>query len=101
MNRAYLDLPNGYIASINKGIEYVRRLRGRMTSGTGTREEAIARLKDEIKTADAVVIGAGAGLSTAAGFSYAGERFEKWFFDFSRTYGIRDMYSGGFYDYPT
>lgn len=101
MNRAYLDLPNGYIASINKGIEYVRRLRGRMTSGAGTREEAIARLKDEIKTADAVVIGAGAGLSTAAGFSYAGERFEKWFFDFSRTYGIRDMYSGGFYDYPT
>ena len=101
MNRDYTELPNGYIETINKGIGYVRRLRGGMTSGAGSREEAIARLKEEIGTADAVVLGAGAGLSTAAGFSYAGERFEKWFPDFSRTYGIRDMYSGGFYPYPT
>lgn len=97
----YADLPNGYLETINKGIEYVRRLRGSMTSGIGSRGEAAARLKNEIETADAIVIGAGAGLSTAAGFRYDGERFEKWFSDFSRAYGVRDMYSGGFYPYPS
>ena len=97
----YADLPNGYLETINKGIEYVRRLRGSMTSGIGSRGEAAARLKNEIGTADAIVIGAGAGLSTAAGFRYDGERFDKWFSDFSRAYGIRDMYSGGFYPYPS
>ncbi len=101
MNRDRPELPNGYLETIDRGIAYVRRLRGRMTAGAGSREESIARLKEEIRTADAIVIGAGAGLSTAAGFSYAGERFEKWFSDFSRTYGIRDMYSGGFYAYPS
>ena len=39
----------------------------------------IDRLKNEIETADAIVIGAGSGLSTAAGFTYSGERFEKYF----------------------
>ena len=53
-----------------------------MSYGTGTREERIARLKKEIETADAVVIGAGAGLSTSAGFTYSGERFQKYFSDF-------------------
>ncbi len=57
----------------------------------------IDRLKKEIKEADAIVIGAGAGMSTAAGFTYSGERFEKYFFDFSRQYGLDEMYSGGFY----
>ena len=47
--------------------------------------------------ADAVVIGAGAGLSTSAGLAYDGARFQKYFGDFSRAYGIQDMYSGGFY----
>jgi len=49
--------------------------------------------------ADALVIGAGAGLSTSAGFVYNGERFEKYFFDFGKKYGYKDMYSGGFYPY--
>ena len=49
----------------------------------------------------AVVIGAGAGLSTSAGFVYTGERFEKYFADFREKYGICDMYSGGFYPYET
>ena len=53
-------------------------------------------LKEELETADAIVIGAGAGLSTAAGFTYSGERFEKYFSDFIQKYGFRDMYSGGF-----
>lgn len=57
----------------------------------------IDRLKNEIETADAIIIGAGAGLSTAAGFTYSGERFEKYFSDFIEKYQFRDMYSGGFY----
>lgn len=61
----------------------------------------IIRLKDALKTADAVVIGAGAGLSTAAGFTYTGERFEKYFSDFIKKYGFKDMYSGGFYPFET
>ena len=61
----------------------------------------IEKLKEKIRTADAVVIGAGAGLSTAAGFTYDGERFEKYFSDFRKKYGFEDMYSGGFYPYKT
>ncbi|MBP3798711.1 MAG: Sir2 silent information regulator family NAD-dependent deacetylase [Ruminococcus sp.] len=61
----------------------------------------IERLKKEIETADAVVIGAGAGLSTAAGFTYSGERLQKYFGDFVEKYGFRDMYSGGFYAFST
>ena len=61
----------------------------------------IEKLKEKIRTADAVVIGAGAGLSTAAGFTYDGERFEKYFSDFRKKYGFEDMYSGGFYPYQT
>mgnify|MGYP004465425057 FL=1 len=63
--------------------------------------DKISRLADELRSADAVVIGAGAGLSTAAGFTYSGERFSKNFFDFIEKYGFRDMYSGGFYPFPT
>ena len=47
------------------------------------------------------MIGAGAGLSSSAGFDYSGERFEKYFSDFKEKYGITDMYSGGFYDFDT
>lgn len=61
----------------------------------------IERLRTALREADAVVIGAGSGLSTAAGFSYAGERFEQYFSDFAERYGFRDMYSGGFYPFPT
>ena len=61
----------------------------------------IDRLKNEIETADAIVIGAGAGLSTAAGFTYSGERFEKYFSDFIEKYQFRDMYSGGFYPFES
>ena len=55
----------------------------------------------KIQEADAIVIGAGAGLSTAAGYEYAGERFNRYFSDFEEKYGIHDMYSGGFYPYDT
>ena len=60
-----------------------------------------AALADAIEKADAVLVGAGAGLSTAAGLTYSGERFESLFGDFIAKYGIRDMYSGGFYPFPT
>ncbi len=60
----------------------------------------LERLKNEIETAEAIVIGAGAGLSTAAGFTYSGERFYKFFSDFAERFGITDMYSGGFYPFP-
>ncbi len=59
------------------------------------------RLRAALASAEAVVIGAGAGLSAAAGFTYSGERFEKYFSDFGEKYGFRDMYAGGFYPYKT
>ena len=61
----------------------------------------IDRLKKEIQTADAIIIGAGAGLSTAAGFTYSGERMQEYFGDFVEKYGFQDMYSGGFYPFET
>ena len=63
--------------------------------------EPLERLQAALRDCDAVVIGAGSGLSTAAGFTYNGERFEKYFSDFASKYGIKDMYSGGFYPFPT
>ena len=63
--------------------------------------EQIERLKAALQDCDAVVIGAGAGLSTSAGFVYTVERFEKYFSDFAAKYGIKDMYSGGFYPFAT
>ena len=59
------------------------------------------QLKKALHEADAVIIGAGAGLSTSAGFTYAGERFRTYFSDFASKYGFTDMYSGGFYPYST
>lgn len=63
--------------------------------------ENCSRLKSEIDRADCIIIGAGAGLSSAAGFTYSGERFEKYFGDFIEKYGFKDMYSGGFYPLET
>ena len=59
------------------------------------------KLYQTLQFADAVVVGAGAGLSTAAGFTYSGERFQKHFADFIEKYGFSDMYSAGFYHFPT
>ena len=64
-------------------------------------EQKLLELKEHLAQADAIIIGAGAGLSTAAGFVYSGERFEKFFNDFEKKYGFHDMYSGGFYPYET
>ena len=64
-------------------------------------DELCAKAKLALDSSDAVVVGAGAGLSTSAGFTYSGERFEKYFSDFASLYDFRDMYSGGFYPYET
>lgn len=63
--------------------------------------EQIDKLNKAIKQADTIVIGAGAGLSTSAGFTYSGERFEKYFDDFIKKYGFENMYSGGFYAFKS
>ncbi len=63
--------------------------------------EKIEKIKALIADADAVIIGAGAGLSTAAGYTYSGERFKKYFYDFYKKYGFDNMYYGGFYPYNT
>ena len=64
-------------------------------------ERKMERMRRRIEEADAVILGAGAGLSTAAGFVYDGERFRKWFSDFEEKYDFHDMYTGGFYPYET
>ena len=63
--------------------------------------QKIQRFRKALEEAEAVIIGAGAGLSTSAGFSYTGERFQRYFSDFAQKYGFHDMYSGGFYPYET
>ena len=63
--------------------------------------EPFERLQTALRDCDAVVIGAGAGLSTSAGFVYTDERFKKYFSDFAEKYDIKDMYSGGFYPFAT
>ncbi len=91
---------NGYEELIRKGLASARSFGRKPASCRGSREENVERLKRELQTADAVVVGAGAGLSTAAGLTYGGERFAYWFPDFAARFGVRDMYSGGFYPYP-
>lgn len=100
MKHLYKEMPNGYQESIKKGLGAVRYFSRHMSFGTDSKEERISKLKKEIETADVIVIGAGAGLSTAAGLTYSGARFDRYFFDFARKYGIRDIYSGGFYPFP-
>lgn len=67
----------------------------------GNTENGIEKLRDALDQAETVLLGAGAGLSTSAGFVYTGERLERYFGDFVRKYHFRDMYSGGFYPFNT
>lgn len=75
---------------------------GRFSEGmTQDMDKKIGLLKEKLAQSEAVVVGAGAGLSTSAGFTYSGARFEKYFRDFEEKYGYHDMYSLGFYPYET
>ena len=71
------------------------------TKSTSDCWDKLNRIQEELSRADVIVIGAGAGLSTSAGFTYSGERFQKNFQDFIEAYGFQDMYSAGFYPYKT
>ena len=69
--------------------------------GNAKARHSVEKVKEKIESADAIVIGAGAGLSTSAGFTYSGKRFENNFPDFIEKYGFKDMYSAGFYPYKS
>lgn len=64
-------------------------------------EERIREAREKLAAADAVVIGAGAGLSAAAGLDYSGPEFKREFADYIAKYGFPDLYSSSFYDFPT
>lgn len=66
---------------------------------TSACSDELDALRQKLAEADAVLIGAGAGLSAAAGFAYSGERFRRYFGDFAAQYHFADMYAGGFYPY--
>ena len=70
-------------------------------TSTAPYSDQLAKMKQALEQAEAVIVGAGSGLSASAGLTYSGERFEKHFGDFIQKYGIRDMYSGGFYPFET
>ena len=67
----------------------------------GSSEDGVEKLRQALRDAQTVIVGAGAGLSTSAGYVYSGARFRKYFGDFRRKYHFRDMYSGGFHPYET
>ena len=91
---------NGYEYMISEGLRNMDSLNRKLSFGKGSFDENIRGLRDAIDSADSIIIGAGAGLSTSAGLTYSGERFRKYFSDFVSAYGISDMYSGGFYPFP-
>ena len=76
-------------------------LKKRIGKSTDAYWDKLARLQEALEQADALLIGAGSGLSASAGLSYSGERFERYFADFQEKYGINDMYSGGFYPFDS
>jgi NAD-dependent SIR2 family protein deacetylase len=101
MNNNSKPSNNGYAWSIQKGIHTIQNLSGNMTSFDLPETEAIDVLIKAMERSNTIVIGAGAGLSTAAGMTYSGTRFIDYFWDFAKIYNIQDMYSGGFYPFPT
>lgn len=96
----YYDKKDGYRETIQQGVIGAGSFDRNMSFGKTARDESLKMLKNEIQNADTIVVGAGAGLSTSAGLTYSGERFERYFFDFAKKYGIKDMYSGGFFPFP-
>lgn len=85
MRNSFRDRPNGYIESIEIGQAVMSYLKGQMVYGEGSILERSAKLVAAIEASDTVIIGAGAGLSTSAGFTYSGERFERYFLTLQRS----------------
>ena len=73
----------------------------KITTSTKNCSDKVKRFRALLQKADTIIIGAGAGLSTSAGFKYTGQRFEDNFPDFIKKYGFRDMYSGGFHPFES
>ena len=99
MKKYYDKINNGYLYTVHKGIEsdFFDQV---ISAGKDLpKKEKIQYLKEELSSADAILIGAGLGLSASAGFTYGGERFKKYFFDFEQKYGITNMYSGCVYNF--
>lgn len=94
------NLSDGYRATITNGLEGMQYFRMGFSDGEAGNAGLYKELKQAIDDADAIVIGGGAGLSAAAGLTYSGARFQRYFFDFAEVYGIHDMYAGGFYPFP-
>lgn len=86
---------------IDTGEEHSMLSREFSEKKTADTASAIEKLREELAAADAVFIGAGAGLSASAGFVYTGERFHKYFQNFIDKYGFLDIYSGGFCFFDT
>lgn len=101
VSHPHITRPNGYLESIDKGIKGIKMLSGSFSHGMASGNKNLLKLRSEIDKSDAIIIGAGSGLSTSAGFTYTGERFKLWFADFEEKYGFHDMYQGGFYPYKT
>ncbi|MCD7831695.1 MAG: Sir2 silent information regulator family NAD-dependent deacetylase [Firmicutes bacterium] len=76
-------------------------LNGKITTSTKDCSDKLKQVREHLQKADAVIIGAGAGLSTSAGFTYTGQRFQDNFSDFIEKYGFTDMYSGGFFPFES
>ena len=91
---------DGYRNSIYLGAETAERFVSQLTLDARSFQERIEKLAEFLDEAENVVVGAGAGLSCAAGFLCSGERFAKYFSDFANAFGIKDMYTGGFYPFP-
>ena len=91
-----------FSANLFAGGGYARAKRGAalVRGADATAEEAAEAMRHRLDECDAVLVGAGAGLSAAAGFSYSGKRFDENFADFRDRFGITDMYSGGFHPFP-
>src|SRR6476469_37077 len=66
-----------------------------------TYEKRIEKAKLAIQDVENILIGGGAGLSASAGIEYGGKRFTENFAPFIKKYGLTDMYSSGFYPFPT
>ena len=101
MKGSLVDMPDGYRESIAEGLKCIGTLDTNLTWGKGTPEQRISSLIERLEDSDAIVVGAGAGLSTSAGLTYSGERFDSLFSDFRKRFGITDMYSGGFFPFPS